>query len=73
MTCRIVFKEGAVEERDKGCFDYEADARMCSLTSSGDAHDFKLAEDLSKNSKFYCLTCKSTAEDMERLCAPALL
>lgn len=62
-----------MEEQDKGCFDYETDARICSLTGSGSMHDFELAERLAKNSRYFCLTCKSSAEDLERLCSPALL
>jgi len=62
-----------MEEKDGSCFDYDADARMCSLTSSGSSHDSELADKLSQGSQFYCLTCGNPAEDRERLCSPALL
>jgi hypothetical protein len=61
-----------VNDMEKGAFDYERDARMCSLSSSGNKRDLILAEELARNSEFYCLTCKRSAADPERLCSPAL-
>jgi hypothetical protein len=61
-----------MNDRDKGVFNYEEDARICSLTGSGAKTDLELAEKLAEDAQFYCLTCKGTAKDPERLCSPAL-
>jgi hypothetical protein len=61
-----------MKDREKGSFDYEEDARLCSLVSSGNSSDLDLAEKLSRDSQYFCLTCKQTAADPRRLCSPSL-
>jgi hypothetical protein len=56
-------------------FDYCDDdgPKVCSLSDRTDRADLDLLKELSKDSQYYCRTCKRPANDAEKLCSPALL
>jgi hypothetical protein len=52
--------------------EFQEEARVCSLVSSGNPEDRELAEELAEDSEYICLNCKQTASDDKKLCSPAL-
>lgn len=61
----------ALKYSNKGEFAYRRGAAICSLATSGNKSDQRLAEKMSRDSEWICLTCKRTARDRERICSPA--
>jgi len=53
--------------------EYDPNFRVCSLSGNTDQKDVEQLERLSKDSQYYCLTCKRSSNDAARLCSPAFL